>query len=225
MYGDADHDNCTIEYGYQRPYYNTTDNIRTGSVSVSTPGNVEGSSFGQSMSVTVNTDARFNNDSYYSVYAKITDPSGASAIDTAQVTYVAHVTKTSTYKCTVECWKKEWDTEGYVTNKPITRHVKVTSLVYPINCEGIYVFANIGDGTDWIYKSSEVDFWNNSKPTTIDLTPYTTFSHTFTYSAAYKPVTVTITDQKAAGTVNTVAVSFPDTVGESHKNTYTFEWN
>lgn len=222
-YRDPNSDTCTLEYGYMYGVQNAGPGYHAvASVSLST------ATYVQRISVTVNASMYWGNSNpytrYYIVYAKMTDPSGASASDAAQVGYTEPA-PTYAYKCTVECWKKEHDAPGYTTTKPITWHVKVTALRYPSSCEGIYIFADIGDGTGWIYKSTELDFYSNSKPSTIDLTPYTTFSNTITYTDGYRPVTVTKTDQKAAGTVKTVAVSFPDTTGESYKNTYTFEWN
>ena len=164
-----------------------------------------------------------NGNYWYYIYAAITDSHGASARDVVRIN---HVKPTPAYKCTVECWKKEWSSGGYTSGPPTTWHVKVTALRYPSSCEGIYVFGKIGNGSGWIYKSDEIDFYSNYKPSTIDLTPYTTFSNTFTYTGSYgQVVTVTEPDQQAAGTVKTVAVSFPNKEGESHKNTYTFEWN
>ena len=125
----------------------------------------------------------------------------------------------------MECWKKGWSSGGYTSGPPTTWHVKVTALRYPSSCEGIYVFGKIGNGSGWIYKSDEIDFYSNYKPSTIDLTPYVSFANTFTVTTYSGSETVTVTDQKAAGTVNTVAVSFPNNTGKSHKNTYTFEWN
>lgn len=78
-YSDEDNDNCTIEYGCQRPYYGNVDNVKRGSVDVSASSNA------QSVNVSVDSSWTFDNGSYYSVYAKITDPSGESAIATAKI--------------------------------------------------------------------------------------------------------------------------------------------
>lgn len=221
---DQDNDDCTLEYGYVYIDWSAGGGTRyypTGYTGVYNTASL------QITDVTVNAalyNAAASYQRVYEVYAKVTDSHGESAITTATV-YYTDPTPTYAYKCTVECWKKEWQGGGYTSGLPVTWHVKVTALRYPSSCEGIYVFGKIGNGSGWIYKSDEIDFYYNYKPATIDLTPYVSFDNTFevwTY-AGYK--TVTETDQKAAGTVNTVAVSFPDKAGESHKNTYTFEWN
>ena len=222
-YSDPDSDTCTLEYGYMYGVQNAGPGYHAvASVSLST------ASYVQTISVTVNASMYWGYSNpytrYYIVYAKMTDPSGASAADAAQVGYT-EPTPTYAYKCTVECWKKEWKGGGYTSGLPVTWHVKVTALRYPSSCEGIYVFGKIGNGSGWIYKSDEIDFYYGYKPATIDLTPYVSFDNTFEVWHYNGYETVTETDQKAAGTVNTVAVSFPNNAGESHKNTYTFEWN
>lgn len=221
-YRDPDSDTCTLEYGYMYGVQNAGPGYHAvASVSLST------ASYVQRISVTVNASMYWSDNMYsryYVVYAKMTDPSGASAIDGADVDYT-EPTPTYAYKCTVECWKKGWSSGGYTSGPPTTWHVKVTALRYPSSCEGIYVFGKIGNGSGWIYKSDEIDFYSNYKPSTIDLTPYVSFANTFTVTTYSGSETVTVTDQKAAGTVNTVAVSFPNNTGKSHKNTYTFEWN
>ena len=53
-YGDADHDNCTIEYGYlYKGFGSYTELRRTGLIDVSTPNNVSDSNYGQTIHVTV----------------------------------------------------------------------------------------------------------------------------------------------------------------------------
>ena len=173
------------------------------------------------------------------MYAKMTDPSGASAIDAAEVSYT-EPTPTYAYKCTVECWKEVHNAPEYTSSKPITWNVKVTANRYPSSCEGICVFANTGDGTGWIYKSEQVEFWQNSQPSTVQLVPYVTFSNTITETETvwvgygvfgnhngWKETTVskTIQDRKSAGTNKTVAVSFPNAVGYANRITNTYEWN
>ena len=61
-YGDADHDNCTIEYGYVTKNIHTSsgiDRTKKGSVDVSTPNNVSDSNYGQTINVTVPHTYRF----------------------------------------------------------------------------------------------------------------------------------------------------------------------
>jgi len=61
-YGDADHDNCTIEYGYVTNniyVHNGINRNRTGSIDVSTPNNVSDSNYGQTINVTVLHTYRF----------------------------------------------------------------------------------------------------------------------------------------------------------------------
>ena len=212
-YHDDDSDVCTVWYGYitvngDRAVEHTVLSFHTNT----SPSNTN-------MNATVNAQV---SDGSYCIFARISD-SNASDYSYRNITYVAPTTYA--YKCTVECWQKEYTVTGYGSSKPRTWCVKVTANRYPSSCEGIYIFADIGDGTNWIYKSTEIEFYDNAKPSTIELTPYVTFPNTFIDNSGYKPVTVTKDDQKAVGNVKFAAVSFPDTAGETYKNTYTFEWN
>lgn len=96
-YGDEDHDNCTLEYGFIRPYYGVLNYVEVGSPTISTPNNVSSSNYGQTKNVTLYADGigTFDSNSisdqsvfgdgrtfttkYCAVYAKITDANGESA--------------------------------------------------------------------------------------------------------------------------------------------------
>lgn len=233
-YGDEDYDNCTIKYGFKQLVYGNISTYITGTITVATRG---GFGSGQSINVTVSNAYKFN-EGYYILYAEIED--GLAHADTSA--YVAHINApTYAYKCTVECWVEEHEATGYST-APVTWNVKVTANRYPSSCEGICIFANTGDGTGWIYKSKQVEFWQNSKPGTVQLVPYVTYNNTFTTtervwvgygvfgnSNEWKETLVskTVQDRKSAGTNKTVAVSFPGIRNKGYANrlTTTYEWN
>ena len=68
-YGDADHDNCTIEYGYLSLDYGTRlEKNRTKVINVSTPNNVSDSNYGQTVHVTVPRTSHFSPHSYLGGY-------------------------------------------------------------------------------------------------------------------------------------------------------------
>lgn len=68
-YGDADHDNCTIEYGYLALAYGVRlEKNRTEVINVSTPNNVSDSNYGQTVHVTVRVYGYFSPHSYLGGY-------------------------------------------------------------------------------------------------------------------------------------------------------------
>ena len=236
---DEDNDsNCTVTYGYRS--YGSGGSLNDHQTYSLTHMNATASgarTTGRTVSATKQGPDTSGNYWYY-IYATITDSYGDTSRDGVRIKYTAP-TPTYAYKCTVECWKEEHEREGY-SIAPITWNVKVTANRYPSSCEGICLFANNGDGTGWIYKSEQVEFWRDSQPSTVQLVPYVTFNNTITETETvwvgygvsgnkngWKETTVskTIQDRKSAGTNKTVAVSFPDAKGYANRITTTYEWN